>query len=205
MNELQEKMQEVSDELNFNKDLSGLVLGLVAEVGELADVVAKLNGTKKIKSIDEGYDLATKFKDELADVMIYVLQIANAQNLNLSEICSDKLEIVQGRFKPEEFEEEDTKEAKYDWQKRKLRIEFEVAKAHATYIFRKDYSRAILEQTVDNENCVLNPQRDTYLAKKHDEYILLATRKFLKNHNLTEEAWESVLAELEELDKRRLI
>jgi NTP pyrophosphatase (non-canonical NTP hydrolase) len=85
MQTLQQKQAEINTQCGFEANLVGLGLGISAEVGELADYIAKISNLKKAKPGDDLNNLKQKIADECADVLVYLLQIANNLHFNLEE------------------------------------------------------------------------------------------------------------------------
>ncbi|HEY9885896.1 MAG TPA: MazG nucleotide pyrophosphohydrolase domain-containing protein [Vampirovibrionales bacterium] len=90
MQSLQEKQREITKKCGFHTQLPALGLGCAAEVGELVDYIAKISNLKKAKPGDDLNNLKEKISDECADVLIYLLQIANTLNFDLEEVFNNK-------------------------------------------------------------------------------------------------------------------
>jgi len=72
-----------------------LVLGLVGEAGEVANIV------KKIVRDDNGlitYETIQKVKDELGDVLWYIANVAKEFKLSMESIAEYNLEKVKSRY-----------------------------------------------------------------------------------------------------------
>ena len=97
-NETEQELQlQVNKLCGFKTTLHGLALGLMAEVGETADVIGKLSGTKKPKSGDDLEDLQGQLRLECADVLVYLLQIANEAGFDLKRAYLEKIQILLDR------------------------------------------------------------------------------------------------------------
>ena len=80
-----EKQKEVNEKCGFQTDnLDGLILGLISEVGELASVVALKEGLKKPKPKESA--LTGNISEELADVLVYFLQISIYANFEFTSL-----------------------------------------------------------------------------------------------------------------------
>jgi NTP pyrophosphatase (non-canonical NTP hydrolase) len=80
------------------KDNLHMILGMLTEVGELADIFKKdLAYNKKIDWINA--------KEELGDLMWYVANFCNINNINLEEILQTNIDKLRTRY-PEKFTEE---------------------------------------------------------------------------------------------------
>lgn len=100
MEELQKKQAEVNSLCGFKSKLVGLGLGISAETGELVDYLAKIEGLKKPKPTDDMSNLREKVADECADVLVYLLQIANELDFDLREVYLKKCKKLLDRHVP---------------------------------------------------------------------------------------------------------
>ena len=73
----------------------GLFMKLVEEIGEVAEILNKLAGRKKVDS----NDLEEELGKELADVIHYAVAIAAVNNLDLNEIILDKEKKASLKYK----------------------------------------------------------------------------------------------------------
>lgn len=85
MQNLQNKQAEINRLCGFNSTLPGLGLGISAEVGEINDYLAKITNLKKPKPGDDLHNLKQKIADESADILVYLLQIANHLEFDLEQ------------------------------------------------------------------------------------------------------------------------
>ncbi|MDJ0625199.1 MAG: MazG nucleotide pyrophosphohydrolase domain-containing protein [Candidatus Caenarcaniphilales bacterium] len=90
MDKLQEKQAKITKQCGFHNDLVALGLGASAEIGELSDYIAKYSNLKKPKPGDDMSNLKDKIAYECADVLVYILQIANELGFNLEEVYDEK-------------------------------------------------------------------------------------------------------------------
>jgi NTP pyrophosphatase (non-canonical NTP hydrolase) len=97
MHNLQEKQLQITQKCGFHSELPALGLGICAEVGELADYIAKISNLKKSKPGDDINNLQDKIADECADVLVYLLQIANKLEFNLEKAYLQKCEKLLER------------------------------------------------------------------------------------------------------------
>jgi len=99
--EIQVWNDSLTKRLGFKTDPANSALGLTSEVGELTDIIRKLEGMKKVK---EGDAKATTeaLASEIADVLVYLLQIATHYNIDVHNAFLDKKDIIERRtFKNE--------------------------------------------------------------------------------------------------------
>lgn len=99
MKELQTKQKYITETLRLHTELSSLGLGLSSEVGEVNDLIAKLSGLKHPKPSDNTDNMPHQLAMECADVLVYLLQIANIMNIDLAAAYHEKTEIIMDRFK----------------------------------------------------------------------------------------------------------
>ena len=97
MQNLQNKQKEVNEICGFRSPLPALGLGISAEVGELNDYLAKISNLKKAKPGDDLTNLKGKIACECADVLVYLLQIANNLEFDLEEIYLQKCNELEKR------------------------------------------------------------------------------------------------------------
>lgn len=104
MKSLQSKQKEVTEKCNFHTQLESLALGLASETGELCDYIAKYTNLKIPKPGDDISNLPVEIKKECADVLIYLLQIANTLDFDLEKEFHKKADInLQRHTKLKEF------------------------------------------------------------------------------------------------------
>lgn len=85
LRELQEYISQMLVERGFKgQSLSRTFIGLVEEVGELAEVIKNLEKNNRDKGKD--FDLS----GEIADVLIYILDIASESNVDIAEALETK-------------------------------------------------------------------------------------------------------------------
>lgn len=97
--ELRDRMREFTDERDWKQfhDPKSLLLALVGEVGELAELLQWLPA-------DEAADraaqepLKSRLGEELADVLIYLVRLADVVECDLNAAWRDKLQAAKRRF-----------------------------------------------------------------------------------------------------------
>lgn len=83
-------------------DPKSLILALVGEVGELAELFQWLPADSAAVLAREE-PLKTRVGEELSDVLLYLVRLADVLEINLSEAASAKLASSEDRFRPEAF------------------------------------------------------------------------------------------------------
>ncbi len=80
-----------------------LVLALVGEVGELAEVL-QWEHEVTVDSLKGNTSLHEKFQDEIADVMIYVLRLADILSIDLEQAVETKILKNAKKYPAEDFD-----------------------------------------------------------------------------------------------------
>ncbi len=92
---LQKYYQKVSSRRGWDKETSkDIMLLMIEEMGELARAIRKSQGLKRHKSYDDA-----NLSDELADVQLYLIHLANSLNVKLDEAVTQKEIKNAERFK----------------------------------------------------------------------------------------------------------
>ena len=97
--DLREAFRSFVDERDWNQfhDPKSLILALVGEVGELAELFQWLPGDKAAALAGQD-PLHTRAAEEMADVLIYLVGLASALNVDLAHAASQKLADAARRF-----------------------------------------------------------------------------------------------------------
>lgn len=89
---IQNKIKQFVDERNWNESHNpkNLAMSISIEAAELMEIFQwkTLEESRNIHKSEE----FTHFKEELADVMIYCLSMANQLDINVAEIIEEKIE-----------------------------------------------------------------------------------------------------------------
>jgi len=95
--EIKNKIRKFADERNWGQyhTPKNLSMALSSEVGELIEIFQWLND-------DESNNLSEKdlqsTKEELADIMIYLIRIADRLNIDLEDAIEEKLKINAEKY-----------------------------------------------------------------------------------------------------------
>lgn len=93
LSDTQKYVQAVCKQRGFDKEtLQDAFVLLAEEIGELAHVVRKSSGIKVDVQAQKG-----NAAEELADILIYVLHIANILNIDIEQAFRNKEEINKKR------------------------------------------------------------------------------------------------------------
>ena len=84
-------------------DPKSLVLALVGEVGELAELLQWLPAEEAAKLADQE-PLNARLGEEISDVLIYLVRLADVCRVDLPEAVEAKMNASAQRFKPAEVQ-----------------------------------------------------------------------------------------------------
>ena len=92
LEELLNKIRAFSDERDWDQfhTIKNLILALVGEVGELAEVV-QWKTESEISASLKTADGNSKFSEEIADVAIYLLRLCQKADIDLIEVIDKKM------------------------------------------------------------------------------------------------------------------
>lgn len=95
MEYLIKRIKKFTDDRNWNQFHSGenLAKSISIEAGELLEL---FQWTSEVKDI-------SLLKDELADILIYSIQLAEKYNLNITEIINEKITKNEKKYPVEKF------------------------------------------------------------------------------------------------------
>jgi len=92
-------MREFTEERDWGQfhDPKSLILALVGEVGELAELFQWLPADEAHQAVREE-PLRTRVGEELADVLLYLVRLADTVGIDLSDASKTKLADSRSRF-----------------------------------------------------------------------------------------------------------
>jgi dCTP diphosphatase len=82
-------------------DPKSLALALVGEVGELAELLQWLGHEEQVAAVRE-QPLQGRLGKEMADVLLYLLRLADVVGVDLAQAAVDKLRVNEERFPPDD-------------------------------------------------------------------------------------------------------
>ncbi|MDN5725359.1 MAG: nucleotide pyrophosphohydrolase [Propionibacteriales bacterium] len=90
--ELRDRMRDFTAERDWGQfhDPKSLILALVGEVGELAEVFQWLPSAHS-NALSREEPTATQVRDELADVLLYLVRLADVLDVDLHAAALDKM------------------------------------------------------------------------------------------------------------------
>jgi dCTP diphosphatase len=102
LEDLTARMREFTDARDWGRfhDLKSLTLALAGEVGEVAELVRWLPAERATRP-DDG--LRERLGDELADVLLYLLRLADVAGVDLGAAAAAKLLRNEERFPADSY------------------------------------------------------------------------------------------------------
>jgi dCTP diphosphatase len=100
---IQERMRIFAQERDWEQfhDPKSLILALVGEVGELAELFQWLPADQA-SSLAQQPELAQRVGEEMADVLLYLTRLADVVGVDLGEVTATKFMSVEQRFPAEQ-------------------------------------------------------------------------------------------------------
>lgn len=98
---LRQRLHLFADERDWHQyhTPKNLVMALAGEVGELTALFQWLTPEESTEWQDD-QELAANVRDEMADVMIYLVRLADVLKVDLLEVASEKVDRNEHRFPP---------------------------------------------------------------------------------------------------------
>lgn len=99
LDELRIKMRAFTEERDWAKfhDPKSLILALVGEVGELAELYQWIPAAEaKLRTSD--HRMKRRVSDELADILLYLIRLADALDIDIAVASRRKLDEASERF-----------------------------------------------------------------------------------------------------------
>ena len=102
--ELTRLMREFTAERDWERfhDPKSLILALVGEVGELAELFQWVPADEAVASVEDP-SRRQRVSEELADVQLYLVRLADVLGIDLAAAAQAKLEAGRSRFPAGEF------------------------------------------------------------------------------------------------------
>jgi len=101
---LRDNMRKFTEERGWERfhDPKSLALALVGEVGELAELLQWLPAAEAREVLTQE-PLSNRVAEEIADILIYLIRLADVLEIDLAEAATHKLAAVGTRFPADEF------------------------------------------------------------------------------------------------------
>lgn len=102
---IRDRMRDFSRERDWDQfhDPKSLALALVGEVGELAELIQWLPA-EQLPALAQGEPLNTRLGEELSDILIYLVRLADKCSVALPEAVAEKMSAAEARFPPDDFQ-----------------------------------------------------------------------------------------------------
>ena len=99
LTELRDRMRQFTDDRDWGQfhDPKSLILALVGEVGELAELFQWLPADQA-QSLAQDEPLHTRVGEELADILLYLVRLADVTKIDLSAASAAKMTDSETRF-----------------------------------------------------------------------------------------------------------
>ena len=99
INELQLKLRQFAIARDWEQfhSIRNLILALVGEVGELAETVQWLGEVEK-DYFEKNPEKLKEFSEEIADIFIYLLRIADVTGIDIEKVASEKMISNESRY-----------------------------------------------------------------------------------------------------------
>ena len=80
-------------------DPKSLILALVGEVGELSELFQWLPADQAVEKA-ASVGLRDRVEDEIADILLYLVRLADVLQIDLAQVGEAKLRLVQTKYNP---------------------------------------------------------------------------------------------------------
>lgn len=96
---LQEQIRIFAQERDWEQfhTIKNLILAMSGELGELASVVQWISDIDS-SSLEADFKLKAAFEEEVADIFIYLLRLADVSNVDLIEVAQEKMKENSLRY-----------------------------------------------------------------------------------------------------------
>lgn len=101
--ELRDRLREFTEERDWAQfhDPKSVILALVGEVGELAELFQWVPADEAVARAS-AEPLRARAGEEIADVLIYLIQLADVLDLDLADVATRKLAAAHDRYPVDE-------------------------------------------------------------------------------------------------------
>ena len=104
LNDLILRYREFTRERDWEQfhDPRSLILALVGEVGELAELF-QWPGSQLAQAADSNSELNRRASEEISDVLLYLIRLSDVLNIDPLEAAHNKLSAAEERFPTNDF------------------------------------------------------------------------------------------------------
>ena len=105
LEELRDRMRAFTIARDWEKfhDPKSLLLALMGEVGELSELFQWLPADQA-RELAQTEPLKTRVGEELSDVLLYLVRLADVMNIDLADAARRKMDSSESRFSPADFQ-----------------------------------------------------------------------------------------------------
>ncbi|MDD2858521.1 MAG: nucleotide pyrophosphohydrolase [Candidatus Nanopelagicales bacterium] len=105
IDDLTTRMRDFSIQRDWEQfhDPKSLMLALVGEVGELAELFQWLPA-EKAAALAQEEPLRRRAGEEMSDVLLYLVRLADVLGIDLAEAAAAKMSSSEDRFHPDEYQ-----------------------------------------------------------------------------------------------------
>jgi dCTP diphosphatase len=98
---LRDRMRRFAEDRDWGRfhDPKSVLLALVGEVGELAELFQWLPAAEA-RSLAQGEPLRTRAGEEMADVLLYLVLLADVLDIDLAAAAQAKMDDAERRYPP---------------------------------------------------------------------------------------------------------
>ena len=103
LSQLRDRMLDFTAERQWEQfhDPKSLILALVGEVGELSELFQWLPA-EHAAALAADEPLRTRVGEEMADVLLYLVRLADVVGIDLADVGSRKMDASESRFVPDD-------------------------------------------------------------------------------------------------------
>lgn len=97
---LTNRLRAFADARNWHRfhTPKNLAMAIAGEAGELAAELQWLDGESTRTSLIQDHDLRDRVSQEMADVLIYLVRLADVAQIDLLEAANAKIDLNEARF-----------------------------------------------------------------------------------------------------------
>jgi len=114
VNELKEKIKKFCEERDWDQyhDAKNLAIGIITEASELLEHF-RFKSEKEVEEMFKNKDKRENISEEAADVLYFVLRLAQKYDIDLTAELNKKLEKNEKRYNVEKFKGSNKKYTEY--------------------------------------------------------------------------------------------
>jgi dCTP diphosphatase len=100
LDQLRDQLREFADERDWGRfhTVKNLVMAVAGEAGELVAELQWQNDSEIVAQLHRDNELSGRLSDELADILIYLVRLADVCGIDLLSAAERKIEINETRY-----------------------------------------------------------------------------------------------------------